>query len=195
MFVGIAQVQSWMDELHLKRQILEATFLRRKTQLEQCLALAILASDLKQLDEIIQDRRLMLSNSNQLGKLNLSLFLSTNSDIIDSFKGDSSSSAQLLKLEHKKLYPEAQQLQEQALKITKAHEQLVASGCYAGEPAKEQAYNVLKATSDYVNDLQLRDDLLERVIDFFKLAQNVNLILICFVTRKIRITLLFIGNK
>lgn len=88
-------------------------------------------------------------------------------------EGDSSSSAQLLKIEHKKLYPEAQQLQEQALKITKAHEQLVASGCYAGEPAKEQAYSVLKATSDYVHDLQQRDDLLERVVDFFKLAQNV----------------------
>lgn len=68
--LGIAQVQSWMDELHVKRQILEATFLRRKTQLEQCLALAILASDLKQLDEIVQERQLMLSNSNQLGNVN-----------------------------------------------------------------------------------------------------------------------------
>lgn len=91
------------------------------------------------------------------------------------FLGDSSSSAQLLRLEHKKLFPEAQQLQEQALKITKAHEQLVASGCYAGEPAKEQAYNVLKATSDYVQDIQARDSLLERIIAFFKSAQNVSI--------------------
>lgn len=75
-------------------------------------------------------------------------------------------------MEHKKLFPEAQQLQEQALKITKAHEQLVASGCYAGEPAKEQAYNILKSTSDYVQDLQNRDGLLERVIEFFKSAQK-----------------------
>lgn len=57
-----------MDELHIKRQILEATFLRRKTQLEQCLALAILAADLKQLDEIVRDKRIMLANSNQLGE-------------------------------------------------------------------------------------------------------------------------------
>lgn len=44
-FTAISQVQGWLDELHLKRQVLEGTFNRRKTQLEQCLALAILAAD------------------------------------------------------------------------------------------------------------------------------------------------------
>lgn len=93
------------------------------------------------------------------------------------FSGDSSSSAELLKHEHKKLLPEAQQLQERALKITKATEQLQASGCFAGEQATEQAYAVLSATSDYVTDLQGRDSLLDRVIAFFRSAQTVSHIL------------------
>lgn len=61
-------MQSWLDELHLKRQVLEATFNRRKSQLEQCLALAMLASDLRELEDIVNDRRELLSNSRQLGK-------------------------------------------------------------------------------------------------------------------------------
>uniref|UniRef100_A0A6P7GQF3 Uncharacterized protein LOC114339555 n=1 Tax=Diabrotica virgifera virgifera TaxID=50390 RepID=A0A6P7GQF3_DIAVI len=152
-FSAISQVQGWLDELHIKRQILEGTFNSRKTQLEQCLALAMLAADLKELEDALQNRRELLSNSNQYG--------------------DSSSSAELLLHEHRKLLPEAQQLQERALKITKATEQLVASGCYAGEQASQQAYAILSSTSDYLTDLQNRESLLERVIAFFRTSQTV----------------------
>lgn len=87
--------------------------------------------------------------------------------------GDSSSSAELLLHEHRKLLPEARQFQERALKITKATEQLVASGCFAGEQATQQSYIILSATSDYFADLQHRESLLERVIMFFRTAQTV----------------------
>lgn len=90
-----------------------------------------------------------------------------------SFVGDSFSSAELLKQENKKLLPEAQQLQERALKVTKATEQLVASGCFAGEEATKQAYTILSTTSEYLSELQSRDTFLERVIAFFKSAQTV----------------------
>lgn len=74
-FAAISQVQGWMDQLHLKRQVLEATFNRRKTQLEQCLALAILAADLHELDDIVHERSQLLSSTDQLGKiLNSELF-------------------------------------------------------------------------------------------------------------------------
>lgn len=76
--------------------------------------------------------------------------------------------------EHRKLLPEAKQFQERALKITKATEQLVASGCFAGEEASEQSYTVLSATSDYLTDLQNRESLLERVIGFFRTAHTVS---------------------
>lgn len=89
------------------------------------------------------------------------------------FPGDSASSAELLLHEHKKLVPEARQLQERAIKITKATEQLVASGCFAGEQATAQAYTVLSATSDYLTDLDARESLLTRAITFFRNAHAV----------------------
>ncbi|XP_050302710.1 titin-like isoform X2 [Anthonomus grandis grandis] len=150
---AISQVQGWLDELHIKRQILETMFTKSKTQLEQCLAIAILAADLKELDQIIRDRSNLLASSNQLG--------------------DSSSSAELLLHEHRKLLPEAKQLQERALKITKATEELVLSGCFAGTEASQQSYQVLSSSSDYLADLQKRESLLERVIAFFRTAQTV----------------------
>lgn len=94
--------------------------------------------------------------------------------LIQIFLGDSSSSAELLLHEHRKLLPEARQLQERALKITKATEQLVASGCFAGEQATQKAYVILSGTSDYLADLQNRESLLERVINFFRTAQTVS---------------------
>lgn len=77
-----------MEELHDHRRLLEVSWQERKTQLEQCLALALLTADLKILKEITADRTESLSRSNdQLG--------------------DSEASAQLLLHEHKKLLPEA----------------------------------------------------------------------------------------
>jgi hypothetical protein len=67
---------------------LEIAWQNRKTQLEQCLALALLASDLKGLEEILVVRKEGVSRgSDQLG--------------------NSSASAELLLHEHRKLLPEA----------------------------------------------------------------------------------------
>lgn len=68
---AINQVQGWMEELHLKRRVLEATFMRRKTQLEQCLALALLAADLRELEDTVSDRRNLLANTDHYGKLHI----------------------------------------------------------------------------------------------------------------------------
>lgn len=81
-------------------------------------------------------------------------------------------------MENKKLLPGAKHLQDQALKITKATEQLVASGCFAGEKATEQAYTVLSNTTDYLTEIENRSSLLERVIAFFKAAENVSFLII-----------------
>lgn len=57
-----------MDELHVRRTVLETTFTRRKDQLEQCLALAVLAADMRELEETVCERRELLVNTDQLGK-------------------------------------------------------------------------------------------------------------------------------
>lgn len=65
-----------MDELHVRRQVLEFTFTKRKTQLEQCLALAMLAADLRELEETVSERRELLTNTYQLGKYTMQVLFS-----------------------------------------------------------------------------------------------------------------------
>lgn len=74
--------------MHDRRRFLELSWQERKTELEQCLALALLTTDLRMLEEILEDRKESLKRScDQLG--------------------DSDPSAQLLLHEHNKLLPEA----------------------------------------------------------------------------------------
>ncbi|PNF38127.1 hypothetical protein B7P43_G14605, partial [Cryptotermes secundus] len=150
---AVSQVEHWLENLHDRRKLLEIAWQSRKTHLEQCLALALLASDLKGLEEILIIRKeAVTSVSDQLG--------------------NSSASAELLLHEHKKLLPEAKELQDRALKVTKATEQLVASGHFAAEQATAQAYSVLNLSTEYLDALEQRELLLTRAIGFFRSAHT-----------------------
>ncbi|XP_043502049.1 muscle M-line assembly protein unc-89 isoform X6 [Polistes fuscatus] len=150
---AVLKVERWLEDLHDKRRLIEASFRSRKTQLEQCLALALLATDLRDLEEILNDRISALSSScDQLG--------------------DTSSSAELLLFELKKLQTEAKEFQDRSIKITKSTERLVSSGHFAGEQATEQAYAILGAAADYVNDLDQYETLLNRAVAFFEAARS-----------------------
>jgi len=67
-----------------------------------------------------------------------------------------------------------QELQDRAIKITKSTEQLVSSGHFAGEQATEQAYAILSAAADYVNDLDQYSIMLNRAMSFFDSARSVS---------------------
>ncbi|XP_076170517.1 uncharacterized protein LOC143148247 isoform X3 [Ptiloglossa arizonensis] len=150
---AVLKVERWLEELHDRRRLIETSFRSRKTQLEQCLALALLATDLRDLEEILNDRIAALSSScDQLG--------------------DSASSAELLLFELKKLQAEAKEFQDRSIKITKSTERLVSSGHFAGEQATEQAYAILGAAADYVNDLDQYESLLNRAMAFFDSARS-----------------------
>ncbi|CAL1681896.1 unnamed protein product [Lasius platythorax] len=150
---AVLRVERWLEELHDRRRLIETSFRNRKTQLEQCLALALLATDLRDLEEILNDRIAALASScDQLG--------------------DSASSAELLLFELKKLQAEAKEFQDRAIKITKSTERLVSSGHFAGEQATEQAYAILSVAADYVNDLDQHNTLLNRAMIFFDLARS-----------------------
>lgn len=191
--LAVLRVERWLEELHDRRRLIEASFRSRKTQLEQCLALALLATDLRDLEEILNDRIAALASScDQLG--------------------DSTSSAELLLFELKKLQAEAkvrlmnvrfgrcrwrarivitillhtvaitihdyldafQEFQDRSIKITKSTERLVSSGHFAGEQATEQAYAILGAAADYINDLEHYNALLNRAMAFFDSARSVS---------------------
>ncbi|XP_012542170.2 titin isoform X3 [Monomorium pharaonis] len=150
---AVLRVEKWLEELHDRRRLIETSFRSRKTQLEQCLALALLATDLRDLEEILNDRIVGLeSNCDQLG--------------------NSASNAELLLFELTKLQVEAKDFQDKAIKITKSTERLVSSGHFAGEQATKQAYAILSTAADYINDLDQYNILLNRTIAFFNLAQS-----------------------
>ncbi|XP_018360288.1 PREDICTED: titin isoform X3 [Trachymyrmex cornetzi] len=150
---AVLRVEKWLEELHDRRRLIETTFLSRKTQLEQCLALALLATDLRNLEEILNNRIVALEGScNQLG--------------------DSVSNVELLLFELKKLQVEAKEFQDKAIKITKSTERLVSSGHFAGEQATEQAFAILSTATDYINDLDQYNRLLDRTTAFFELVQS-----------------------
>ncbi|KAJ9596373.1 hypothetical protein L9F63_012601, partial [Diploptera punctata] len=150
---AISQVEHWLENLHDRRRLLEIAWQSRKTELEQCLGLALLASDLKELEEVLLVRKEALTQG---------------SDHL----GDSSASAELLLHEHKKLLPEAKELQDRALKITKATERLVSSGHFASEQATAQAYSVLNLSAEYLDAIEQREALLCRAIAFFRSAHT-----------------------
>lgn len=85
---AIHKVEGWLEALHDKRRLIELSFRSRKTQLEQCLGLALLATDLRELEDTLTDRVNALSNSND-------------------HLGDSSASAELLLFELRKMQVEA----------------------------------------------------------------------------------------
>jgi hypothetical protein len=67
-----------------------------------------------------------------------------------------------------------QELQDRALKVTKATEQLVASGHFAAEQATAQAYSVLNLSAEYLDVIEQRDTLLCRAVAFFRSAHTVS---------------------
>jgi len=96
--LAVLRVEKWLEELHDRRRLIETIFRSRKTQLEQCLALALLATDLRNLEEILNDRIAALEGScNQLG--------------------DSVSNAELLLFELKKLQVEAKVSEQKSIRL------------------------------------------------------------------------------
>lgn len=68
------KVEAWLEELHDKRRTIELLFRNRKAQLEQCLALALLAIDLRELEDILKAR--------SLGGINFGDYSSTSAEIL-----------------------------------------------------------------------------------------------------------------
>ncbi|RZF43972.1 hypothetical protein LSTR_LSTR013423 [Laodelphax striatellus] len=150
---AVSQVEHWLENLHDRRRLLEVSYNERKIQLEQCLTLALLTIDLRQLEGILEKRQESLARSRDE-------------------LGDSEASSQLLLHEHRKLMPEAKDLQEKGLKILKASEQLLESCHFAGEEAVAQAYKLLNNASEYIEDTENRDNLLVKANSFFRSAQT-----------------------
>lgn len=151
---AIKQVENWLEMMHDRRKFLEITWQGRKNRLEQCLALAMLAKDLRELEDAISQHK------EQLGT--------------DIYLGESEYETTMLITDICKYIKDIKELQERAIKITRATEQLVKSGCFAGREASDKAYSVLGACSDFLNDLEARETLLTRAQAFYENGRQVS---------------------
>uniref|UniRef100_A0A0C9RAI6 Unc-89_2 protein n=1 Tax=Fopius arisanus TaxID=64838 RepID=A0A0C9RAI6_9HYME len=150
---AIVHVEKNLEEIHEQRKITEMYFNTRKNQLEQCLALALLAIDLRSLEVTLNEKiAAFKSNGNHLG--------------------DSCASTEGLLLDLRNLQQEAKIFQDRLLKITKSTEKLVLDGHFASEQATEKAYTILEKAAEYINQLENYEYLLNRVGKFFDSVQT-----------------------
>lgn len=149
---SIHQVEKWLEDLHDRRNVLESAWQTRKIQLEQCLALAIFAKELGDLETLLKNRKNELSTMPNLG--------------------DSESSAVHLLQDYIALKQDAVSLRDKALKITRATEKLVTTGCFAGDEACNKAYSVLNACVEYLESIEQIEGLLVQSKEFFAKAEK-----------------------
>uniref|UniRef100_A0A182MAH5 Ig-like domain-containing protein n=1 Tax=Anopheles culicifacies TaxID=139723 RepID=A0A182MAH5_9DIPT len=147
---AIGQVEVWLEDLSNRRNQLEQAWISRKTQLEQCLTLAILAKQLEDIEQCLSRVR---------------------SQTLSSFTlGDSAEQAGELLETYQNLKSEAALLRDKSLKITKTTEELLTSGCFAGDEACAKAYSVLNGCSEHLEEIDHRESLLGQSRDFFTRA-------------------------
>ncbi|KAJ1525037.1 hypothetical protein ONE63_009883 [Megalurothrips usitatus] len=150
---AISQVEHWLESLHDRRQALDLTFNETRSDLEQRLALAMLAAERTKIEDFITSRNeQMRSRQSQLG--------------------DSETSSQLLLHEHLKIVAEAKEVQERALKMTHATEQLAASGVTSAESAVTKSYAVLNSATEYLEMCDTLQSMLERAVAFYQAAHT-----------------------
>lgn len=62
---AVSKVEHWLEKLHDRRKYIELAWQSRKTQVEQCLALALLARELSEIEEILRRRREIFNRSGE----------------------------------------------------------------------------------------------------------------------------------
>ena len=151
---SINQVQLWLEDLSDKRNALEIAWMSRKSQLEQCLRLAEMAKDLSELEKMLNKQR-----DEVLGSFDL---------------GTSKNSANSMLQDYSAWKVDAAALRDRSLKITKATEAIIQKGNFTGDEACTKAYTVLSSCTEYLDEIDLRESLLQQSKEFFIRAENVS---------------------
>ncbi|XP_025203968.1 titin isoform X3 [Melanaphis sacchari] len=152
--LAVSQVEHWLEKLHDKRHSLDIDCHERKAMLEKRLTISLLVTDLNLLENILSERKNALDKvKNCLGdsQYECSKFTEVNSNLIT----------------------EAKDIRDQALRVAKATEQLVLTKGYMEEDYKFKAYNLLELATEYLEELNRRENLLDVAIKFFETAEKV----------------------
>ncbi|KAM7355886.1 zormin isoform 2-T2 [Cochliomyia hominivorax] len=149
---AVHQVQQWLEALHDRRNALEIAWQTRKTQLEQCLALALLGRELVEVEAMLMQQRNEVTSMFSLGECE--------------------HSANNALHNYKEWKQQALMLRDRALKITRAKEKLQSSGTFTGDEACARAYSVLSACTEHLDLVDQREHWLQQSREFFSKADN-----------------------
>ncbi|CAI6344104.1 unnamed protein product [Macrosiphum euphorbiae] len=152
--LAVSQVEHWLEKLHDKRHSLDIDCHERKTMLEKRLTISLLVTDLNLLENILSERR------NSLERVKNCL-------------GDSQYECSKLTEVNSNLMTEAKDIRDQALRVARATEQLVLTKGYMEEDYKFKAYKLLELATEYLEELNRRETLLDAAMKFFESAEKV----------------------
>lgn len=148
---SIKQVEKLLEDLHDRRSALEVAWQSRREQLEQCLRLAVLTKDINAVDKhlvILQD-----------------------SQAVTTTLGESTNHVEHLLVDCERAKRNAIELRDRALRLTKATEELVEAGSFANEEVCARAYQVLSKCTEFYDETDRRQSLLEQSKAFFMAAE------------------------
>lgn len=149
---SIAQVELWLEELHDRRNDLEQAWQSRKTQLEQCLAFAILLRDIGELQQQLQKKKdIFERQEHQL---------------------DSESSVSNALAEFEDLKQDATVIRDRALKITRSTEKLSHNSRIGGLNGSNKAYMFLSECTEFLEEIDAREELLIKTNEFYVKANK-----------------------
>lgn len=148
---SMTQVELWLEQLHDRRNDLEQAWQTRKTQLEQCLAFAMLIRDINELQQ--QVRRLKEIYDQRNHQLDCETNTNTAHDEVVGWKND------------------AIVIRDRALKITRSTEKL-SSTCRFDNNSNHKAYGFLNECTELVEDLDNYEELLSKMVTFYEKAEK-----------------------
>lgn len=142
---SISQVELWLEELHDRRNDLEQAWQKRKIQLEHCLAISMLIRDIYDLEQQLRIHKEKFDNRNHK---------------IDSEANVSNALSEVIELKEA-----AVTIRDRALKITRSTEKLSSNNRFDG--GSNKAYMFLHECTEFVEELDNYEELLNRIKEFF----------------------------
>uniref|UniRef100_A0A6P4EL74 Muscle M-line assembly protein unc-89 n=1 Tax=Drosophila rhopaloa TaxID=1041015 RepID=A0A6P4EL74_DRORH len=149
---AVHQVQQWLEALHDRRNSLELAWQTRKTQMEQCLALALLGRELVDLEAALQQARMELNTMYSLGECE--------------------HTANEMLTKYREWKQQALLLRDRALKITRAKEKVQSAGHFTEDEACARAYAVLSGCTEHLDLVDQREHWLHQSREFFAKAEH-----------------------
>lgn len=146
------QVENWLEQLHDRRNELEQAWQTRKTQLEQCLAFAMLIRDINELQQ--QNRRLHKIYDQRNHQL-------------DCEANTMNAHAEAIGWKN-----EAIAIRDRALKITRSSEKLSSTCSFDSNNSNTRAYTFLNECTELVEDLDNYEEMLSKMLAFYEKADK-----------------------